>query len=84
MSPTPEQVGFTEVTRRGTDAAKDLPADIVYAGFSLGVLPAQALAQTRPGARGALPNVRVALRVRDRVAEAVALQNSGLLFATQA
>jgi dienelactone hydrolase len=26
----------------------------VYAGFSLGVLPAQKLAQTRPGARGAL------------------------------
>jgi dienelactone hydrolase len=26
----------------------------VYAGFSLGVLPAQRLAQTRPGARGAL------------------------------
>ncbi|MGH6921696.1 MAG: dienelactone hydrolase family protein, partial [Geminicoccaceae bacterium] len=37
-----------------SDAAKELPADIVYAGFSLGVLPAQALAQTRPGARGAL------------------------------
>ena len=34
--------------------APDLPAEIVYAGFSLGVLPAQALAQTRPGARGAL------------------------------
>jgi dienelactone hydrolase len=31
-----------------------LPNDIVYAGFSLGVLPAQMLAQTRPGARGAL------------------------------
>jgi dienelactone hydrolase len=26
----------------------------VYGGFSLGVLPAQFLAQTRPGARGAL------------------------------
>jgi dienelactone hydrolase len=31
-----------------------LPADLVYAGFSLGVLPAQMLAQTRSGARGAL------------------------------
>ena len=31
-----------------------MPNDIVYAGFSLGVLPAQMLAQTRPGARGAL------------------------------
>jgi dienelactone hydrolase len=49
-----EQVGFPEIIRRGSDAAKKLPADIVYAGFSLGVLPAQALAQTRPGARGAL------------------------------
>lgn len=28
--------------------------ELVYAGFSLGVLPAQKLAQTRPGARGAL------------------------------
>ena len=27
---------------------------MVYAGFSLGVVPAQRLAQTRPGARGAL------------------------------
>jgi dienelactone hydrolase len=49
-----EQVGFPEIIRRGSDAAKGLPADIVYVGFSLGVLPAQALAQTRPGARGAL------------------------------
>lgn len=49
-----EQVGFPEIIRRGSDAAKGLPADVVYAGFSLGVLPAQALAQTRPGARGAL------------------------------
>jgi dienelactone hydrolase len=49
-----EQVGFPEIIRRGADAAAKLPAGIVYAGFSLGVLPAQALAQTRPGARGAL------------------------------
>jgi dienelactone hydrolase len=35
-------------------AAEELPADIVDAGFSLGVLPAQSLAQTRPGARGAI------------------------------
>jgi dienelactone hydrolase len=46
-----EGVGFPEIIRRGSDAAKGLPAEIVYAGFSLGVLPAQALAQTRPGAR---------------------------------
>jgi dienelactone hydrolase len=48
------QVGFPEIIRRGSAAAVQLPADIVYAGFSLGVLPAQSLAQTRPGARGAI------------------------------
>jgi dienelactone hydrolase len=31
-----------------------LPNEIVYAGFSLGVMPAQMLAETRPGAKGAL------------------------------
>lgn len=30
--------------------ADDLPAGLVYARFSFGVLPAQKLAQTRPGA----------------------------------
>lgn len=49
-----KQVGFGEILRRGTAAAEDLPGDIVYAGFSLGVMPAQSLAQTRPGARGAI------------------------------
>jgi dienelactone hydrolase len=49
-----DQVGFAEIIRRGSAAAVELPADIVYAGFSLGVLPAQSLAQTRPGARGAI------------------------------
>jgi len=49
-----KQVGFSEIIRRGSAAAEGLPADIVYAGFSLGVLPAQSLAQTRPGARGAI------------------------------
>ena len=39
---------------RGARAVEGLPAELVYAGFSLGVLPAQMLAQTRPGARGAL------------------------------
>ncbi len=32
----------------------ELQADLVHAGFSLGVLPAQSLAQTRPGAKGAI------------------------------
>jgi dienelactone hydrolase len=49
-----EQTGFGEMTGRGAQAAEGLPAELVYAGFSLGVLPAQKLAQTRPGARGAL------------------------------
>jgi dienelactone hydrolase len=31
-----------------------LPDELVYAGFSLGVMPAQMLPQTRPGATGAL------------------------------
>ena len=48
------EVGFDEILERGTRAADGLPEDLVYAGFSLGVLPAQRLAQTRPGARGAL------------------------------
>ncbi|WP_406404841.1 dienelactone hydrolase family protein [Streptomyces sp. NBC_00879] len=46
--------GFGTVIARGTAAAEGLPAELVYLGFSLGVLPAQKLAQTRPGARGAL------------------------------
>jgi dienelactone hydrolase len=49
-----EEVGFTEIIDRGTRAADDLRNELVYAGFSLGVLPAQNLAQTRPGSRGAL------------------------------
>ena len=50
-----EQAGFPdEVIGRGVRAVEGLPAGLVYAGFSLGVLPAQKLAQTRPGARGAL------------------------------
>ena len=49
-----EQIGFDEVTERGIQAAEALPAELVYAGFSLGLGPAQRLAQTRPGARGAL------------------------------
>jgi dienelactone hydrolase len=48
-----EQVGFDTIIERGRLAADGLPNDIVYAGFSLGVLPAQMLAQTRPGAAGA-------------------------------
>jgi dienelactone hydrolase len=49
-----EQVGFDTIIERGRLAADGLPNEIVYAGFSLGVMPAQMLAQTRPGAKGAL------------------------------
>jgi dienelactone hydrolase len=48
------EVGFDELRERGVRLADDLPPGLVYAGFSFGVLPAQKLAQTRPGARGAL------------------------------
>ncbi|OIJ63165.1 dienelactone hydrolase family protein [Streptomyces mangrovisoli] len=48
------QLGFGEIIERGVRAAEPLSPDAVYAGFSLGVLPAQKLAQTRAGARGAL------------------------------
>ncbi|AVZ73833.1 dienelactone hydrolase [Streptomyces lunaelactis] len=49
-----EKAGFGTIIARGTAAAERLPAELVYLGFSLGVLPAQKLAQTRPGAKGAL------------------------------
>lgn len=48
------EVGFGALVERGVRAAEGLPAELVYAGFSLGVVPAQMLAQTRAGARGAL------------------------------
>lgn len=48
------KLGFGEVMERGERAVEDFPAELVYAGFSLGVVPAQKLAQTRPEARGAL------------------------------
>ena len=47
-------LGFDTVFARGVAAAEALPGDVVYAGISLGVGPAQQLAQTKPGARGAL------------------------------
>ena len=45
--------GFGALAERGVAAAGELPK-AVYAGFSFGVMPAQQLAQTRPGARGAV------------------------------
>lgn len=49
-----EAIGFETIVERGVQAAYELPAELVYAGFSLGVVPAQLLAQNRPEARGAL------------------------------
>jgi len=49
-----KELGFEDILERGVRTADDLPADIVYAGFSLGEMAAQKLAQTRHGARGAL------------------------------
>ena len=49
-----EHGGFDEILEQGVRAAEGLPSELVYAGFSLGVVPAQKLAQTRTGARGAL------------------------------
>jgi dienelactone hydrolase len=48
------ETGFGTLIERGRAAAEGLPGGLVYAGFSLGVLPAQMLAQTRAGAKGAL------------------------------
>jgi esterase/lipase len=46
------QLGFDQIIDRGERAAGELPKELVYAGMSLGVVPAQKLAQTRSGARG--------------------------------
>lgn len=48
------EVGFDALLARGTAVAQELSAELVYAGLSLGVAPAQQLAQTRAGGRGAL------------------------------
>jgi dienelactone hydrolase len=48
------EVGFGTIAERGRLAADGLPSELVYGGFSLGAMPAQLLAQTRPGSKGAL------------------------------
>lgn len=48
------EVGFGEIMARAARAAESLPRELVYIGFSLGVVAAQMLAQTREGARGAV------------------------------
>jgi dienelactone hydrolase len=49
-----KEIGFGVIEERGQRAAEGLPNELVYAGFSLGVMSAQMLAQTRPDAKGAL------------------------------
>jgi dienelactone hydrolase len=50
-----EEIGFPQqILERASNAVDDLPGDLIYAGFSVGVVPAQYLAQTRPNAVGAL------------------------------
>ncbi|MFZ9629400.1 MAG: dienelactone hydrolase family protein [Ilumatobacteraceae bacterium] len=49
-----ESIGFDAIVQRGLDAAASLSTRLVYAGVSLGVVPAQHLAQTRDGAVGAV------------------------------
>lgn len=47
-------VGFGTIVSRAIAEAEALEPELVYAGFSMGVMAAQQLAQTRPGAQGAL------------------------------
>jgi dienelactone hydrolase len=49
-----EELGFEMILDRARRAAVGLANEVVYVGLSLGVMPAQMLAQTRPGARGAV------------------------------
>jgi len=64
-----KQLGFDTLGERGRLAADGLPTELVYAGFSLGVMPAQGLAQTRLGARSLADERRFSgLRVRRLVA----------------
>jgi dienelactone hydrolase len=49
-----KSVGDEALDERADRAVADLPAGLVFAGVSFGAGTAQRLAQTRPGARGAL------------------------------
>lgn len=49
-----DEIGIPELTERALSAVASLPEDIVYGGFSMGTVPAQLLAGTRPDARAAL------------------------------
>ena len=49
-----QKTGDEVIGERADRAVADLPEGLVYAGFSWGAGAAQRIAQTRPGARGAL------------------------------
>ena len=49
-----DAVGIPALIGRAQQAVAGLPAELVYAGFSMGTAPAELLAATRPGARGAI------------------------------
>lgn len=49
-----KRIGREVLRERADRAVAELPDGLVYAGFSWGAATAQRLAQTRPGARGAL------------------------------
>jgi dienelactone hydrolase len=48
------ETGFDTILARGVKAGEELGDGLVYIGHSLGVMPAQQLAQTRPGAKAAV------------------------------
>jgi len=48
------EIGRSTIVDRAYAAATQLGPKLVYVGFSLGARPAQGLAQTRPGAQGAI------------------------------
>jgi len=49
-----KSVGFGTIADQGIREAETLKPELVYAGISMGVMPAQQLAQTRAGAKGAV------------------------------
>ncbi len=49
-----QSIGFEAAAERGVLAADELPQEVVYGGFSFGVMPAMKLTVTRPGAKGGL------------------------------
>lgn len=48
-----DRIGVPELVQRAGEAVEQLPDELLYAGFSMGAMPAQLFAGTRPGAVGA-------------------------------